>query len=95
MIADALTRPTPRLAPNVPHEFVGQARLFCARIDAAAKTASAAVRQIGADARAIVQRRPTWRREHFAGFERQWRQTIPDEGRIGLEVERGKELLDH
>jgi hypothetical protein len=52
MIADALTRPQPRLTPNVPHEFVGQARLFCARIDAAAKIASTAVRQIGAEARA-------------------------------------------
>jgi hypothetical protein len=93
MTADALTQPPARSAPNVPHEFVGQARLFCARIDAAAKTASAAVMQIGADACAIVQRRPTWRGEHFSGFERQWRQTIPDEGRIGLEIERSKRAL--
>jgi hypothetical protein len=93
MIAEALTRLPARTAPNVPHEFAGQARLFCARIDAAAQAASVAVRQIGGDARAIVQRRSTWRREHLSGFERQWRQTIPDEGRIGLEVERGKGSL--
>jgi hypothetical protein len=93
MTADALTQPPARTAPNVPHEFVGQARLFCARIDAAAKTASAAVLQIGTDARAIVQRRPTWRSEHFSGFERQWRRTIPVEGRIGLEIERSKRAL--
>ena len=36
MIADALTQ-LPARTPNVPHEFVGQARLFCARIDAAAQ----------------------------------------------------------
>jgi hypothetical protein len=93
MIATAPTELPTRSAPNVPHEFVGQARLFCARFASAAKTASAAVLQIGADARAIVQRRPTWRSEHLSGFERQWRQTIPDEGRIGLEIERSKRAL--
>jgi hypothetical protein len=93
MTADALTQPAARNASDVPYEFVGQARLFCARIDVASKTASAAVMQIGTDARAIVQRRPTWRGEHFSGFERQWRQTIPDEGRIRLEIERSKRAL--
>jgi hypothetical protein len=82
-----------RTAPNVPHEFVGQARLFCARIEAAAKTASASALQIVDDAHAIVQRRLTWRPEHFPYFERQWRQTIPDEGRIGLAIERSKRAL--
>jgi hypothetical protein len=77
----------------VPHEFVGQARLFCTRIDDAAKTARVAAMQIAADAHAIVRRRPTWRPEHLSGFERQWRQTIPDEGRIGLEIERSKHTL--
>jgi hypothetical protein len=86
-------RPLIVAAPNVPREFVGQARLFCARIDAAAQAASAAVAQITADARAIIQRRPTWRPEHFTGFERQWRQTIPDEGRIDLAIERSKRAL--
>jgi hypothetical protein len=32
-------------------------------------------------------------REHISGFERQWRQTIPDEGRIGLEIERSNRAL--
>ena len=93
MIANALRKLPAGTAPNVPHEFIGQARLFCARIDAAAKIASSAVLQIGADARAVVQRRPTWRGEHFSGFERQWRQTIPDEGRIRLEIARSKRAL--
>jgi hypothetical protein len=89
----ALTNPSARTAPNVPHEFIGLARLFCARIEAASKTASASALQIAADAHAIVQRRLTWRPEHFPYFERQWRQTIPDEGRIGLAIERGKRAL--
>ena len=93
MIANALTKLAPGTAPNVPHEFIGHARLFCARIDAAAKLASAAVLQICADARAVVQRRSTWRGEHFPGFERQWRRTIPDEGRIRLEIARSKRAL--
>ena len=93
MIANALTKLAPCTAPNVPHEFIGQARLFCARIDAAAKLASAAVLQICADARAVIQRRSTWRGEHFPGFERQWRRTIPDEGRIRLEIARSKRAL--
>jgi hypothetical protein len=93
MIANALTKLPAGTAPNVPHEFIGQARLFCARIDAAAKLASATVLRICADARAVVQRRPTWRGEHFSGFERQWRQTIPDEGRIRLEITRSKRAL--
>lgn len=93
MIANVLTKLPAGTAPNVPHEFIGQARLFCARIDAAAKLASATVLQICADARAVVQRRPTWRAEHFSGFERQWHQTIPDEGRIRLEIARSKRAL--
>jgi hypothetical protein len=93
MIANPTTKPPPRTATNVPREFAGQARLFCARIDSAAKTASAAVQQIAAGAQAIVRRRPSWRPEHFAGFERQWRRTIPDEGRIGLVIERCKRAL--
>ena len=93
MIANVLTKLPAGTAPNVPHEFIGQARLFCARIDAAAKLASATVLQICADARAVVQRRPTWRAEHFAGFERQWHQTIPDEGRIRLQIARSKRAL--
>jgi hypothetical protein len=89
MSADA----SKKLPHTVPREYVGQARLFCVRIEAAAKIASAAVQQIGADARAIVQHRSSWRAEHFPGFERQWRQTLPDEGRIGLAIERNKREL--
>jgi hypothetical protein len=86
------TTPT-RITPNVPHEFVGQSRLFCARIDAAAKAAAIAVQQLVADARTIVERRPTWRPEHFPGFERQWCETMPAEGRIDRAIERSKRAL--
>ena len=95
MIANVLTKLPTGTAPNVPHEFIGQARLFCARIDAAAKLASAAVSQICADARAVVRRRPTWRGEHFSGFERQWRRTIPEEGRIRFRDCTQQARIDH
>jgi hypothetical protein len=88
-----MIKPSARGAPNVPHEFLGQARLFCSRIDAAAKAASAVARQIATDAHAIAQRRPTWRPEHLPGFERQWRHRMPDDGLIALEIERSKRTL--
>ncbi len=91
--ADATTKPPARTGPNVPCEFVGQAWLFRNRIDAAAKIASAATQRIGVDARTIVRRRRTWRSEHFPGFERQWRLTMPDEGGIGLAVGRSMHAL--
>jgi hypothetical protein len=80
-------------APSVPREFLGQARLFCGRIDAATQAAGGAVRQIMGDARAIVKKRTRWRPEHLPGFEQQWRRTMPTEGRLGFEVGRGKHSL--
>jgi hypothetical protein len=88
-----MMKPTARGAPTVPREFVGQARLFCSRIDAAAKAANAAAREIATEAHSIARRRPTWRPEHLAGFERQWRHKMPYEGLVSLEIERNKRTL--
>jgi hypothetical protein len=79
--------------PNVPREFLGLGRLFCNRVLIATQSAATAMRQITEDARVIAEKRPRWRPEHLIGFERQWRRSIPPEGRISLEIERGKREL--
>jgi hypothetical protein len=79
--------------PNVPREFLGLARLFCNRVKDTTQSAADAVGQIAEDARRIVEKRPRWRPEHLVGFERQWRHSMPPDGRLSLEIERGKREL--
>ena len=50
--------------------------------------------QMIADVHAISRRRSTWRPEHLSGFEGQWNQTMPVEGRINLQSRRSKYGLE-
>jgi hypothetical protein len=78
---------------RVPPEFTGMARAFRARIMESDLALQPAMSEIAAYANEIIQRRRTYRPEHFAGIERQWRLTIPETGRIGYATERTKDSL--
>src|ERR1700759_5297701 len=82
-----------RPAPKIPREYFGQARMFCERIDSATKVLRTALLDLTSGARAIARHRTSWRSEHLPGFERQWRGTVPPEGRLSLQIQRSKREL--
>ena len=74
---------SPRRSSRVPAEFVGLARAFRNRVDAADRAIRPALRAVARPLEQRLTRHPMLRAEHLVDAEREWRRRMPAEFRLG------------
>jgi hypothetical protein len=92
--AVGLGRHSDPIAPALPAEFRGLARQFRATLAASDWLVARVIADIIRPLRSRAERHPVARRQMLLGAVRQWRELMPEQGRLDLAVETGRNRLN-